>query len=54
MKNILFAFVFFSTVVNAQYKVKGTLNPVEKYSWVLLYKVEGAKQVFVENTKIEK
>lgn len=54
MKNILFAFVFFSNVVNAQYKVKGTLNPVEKYSWVLLYKVEGAKQVFVENTKIEK
>ena len=53
MKNLLILFFFLSFSLHAQYSVKGTLNPVKKYSWVLLYKVEGAKQVFIKNTQIE-
>ena len=53
MKNLLILFFFLSFSLHAQYSVKGTLNPDKKYSWVLLYKVEGAKQVFIKNTQIE-
>lgn len=54
MKKLFFALLFISTIANAQYKIKGTLNPTEKYSWILLYKIEGARQVFVKNTTIKK
>lgn len=53
MKKLFFAFLFISTIVNAQYKIKGTLNPTEKYTWILLYKIEGARQVFIKNTSIK-
>ena len=53
MKNLLILFFFLNFSLHAQYSVKGTLNPVKKHSWVLLYKVEGAKQVFIKNTQIE-
>ena len=53
MKKLLILFFFLSFSLHAQYSVKGTLNPVKKYSWVLLYKVEGTKQVFIKNTQIE-
>ena len=43
MKNLLILFFFLNFSLHAQYSVKGTLNPVKKHSWVLLYKVEGAK-----------
>ena len=54
MKKILILFFFASLSIQAQYSVKGTMHPVKKYSWVLLYKVEGARQVFVKNTTIQK
>ena len=53
MKKLFFAFLFLSTIANAQYKIKGTLNPTEKYTWILLYKIEGARQVFIKNTTIK-
>jgi thiol-disulfide isomerase/thioredoxin len=53
MKKLLILFFSLSFSLHAQYSVKGTLNPVKKYSWVLLYKVEGTKQVFIKNTQIE-
>ena len=46
--------MFISTIANAQYKIEGTLNPAEKYTWILLYKIEGARQVFIKNTTITK
>ena len=54
MKKALILFLFISLSMQAQYSVKGTLHPVKKYTWVLLYKVEGARQVFVKNTTIKK
>ena len=40
--------------MSAQYSIKGSMHPVKKYSWALLYKVEGARQVFIKNTQIKK
>lgn len=54
MRKLLFLFVLISSFANAQYSIKGTINPADKYSWVLVYKLEGAKQVFVKNVQIEK
>ena len=53
MKKILALLIFATSIVNAQYTVKGTLTPPEKTDWVILYKIEGAKQKFVKNTTIQ-
>lgn len=53
MKKLLFLFVFLPALLQAQYKISGTLQPSEKYSWVLLYKVEGARQQFIKNASIK-
>tara|TARA_R110001632_G_scaffold19898_10_gene59871 strand:- start:1533 stop:2876 length:1344 start_codon:yes stop_codon:yes gene_type:complete len=54
VKKTLILFLFVSSLVQAQYSIKGVINSVEKYEWALLYKVEGARQVFVKNTAIKK
>ncbi|MFY0629030.1 MAG: thioredoxin family protein [Flavobacteriaceae bacterium] len=54
MKKVLILLLFVSLSMQAQYSVKGTMHPVKKYTWVLLYKIEGARQVFVKNTTIKK
>ena len=53
MKKVLILFLFISSLLQAQYSIKGSLQPVKKYQWALLYKVEGARQVFVENSEIK-
>ncbi|MEN8858074.1 MAG: thioredoxin family protein [Flavobacteriaceae bacterium] len=53
MKKILILFLFISSLLQAQYSIKGSLQPVKKYQWALLYKVEGARQVFVKNSEIK-
>lgn len=54
MKKILVLFVFITSIVNAQYSVKGTMTPPDKEDWVILYKLEGAKQKFISNSTIKK
>lgn len=52
MKKIL-AFIFFiSSFAQAQYTINGTMSPTIESDWVILYKIEGARQVFVQNSKI--
>lgn len=56
MKNF-FLFLFFCTasfVVQAQYTIKGELTPPKNFNWVVLYKIKGARQVFLESGKIKK
>ena len=53
MKKIFFAFVFFTLVAQAQYKIVGTLEPFGTQKTAILYRIEGAKQNYVKNTKIE-
>ncbi|MCH3881598.1 MULTISPECIES: TlpA family protein disulfide reductase [Tenacibaculum] len=55
MKKLLLLLVLITSIAQAQYSVKGTMLPPNNTDWVILYKVEGAKQKFVANTntKIE-
>lgn len=53
IKNI-FAFVLLiSSIAHAQHTVKGAISPKLKTDWVILYKIEGTKQVFVNNTTLK-
>ena len=54
MKKIIVLFLFISAFSYAQYAIKGTMSPIENSSWVLLYKIEGTKQIFVKNTQVKK
>ena len=54
MKKIIVLFLFISAFSYAQYTIKGTMSPIESSSWVLLYKIEGTKQIFVKNTQVRK
>ena len=53
MKKILALLIFATSVVNAQYTIKGTMTPPEKSNWVALYKIEGAKQKYITNATIK-
>lgn len=53
MKKLLVLFVFIASIAQAQYTIKGTMTPPEKTDWVILYKIEGAKQKFISNTTIK-
>ncbi|ARV07128.1 hypothetical protein BTO04_10710 [Polaribacter sp. SA4-10] len=53
MKNLLAFLLLFSSFSYAQYSVNGTMTPALESDWVILYKIEGARQVFVQNTKIK-
>lgn len=54
MRNLLLLLLLIGSTVQAQYSVKGTMHPPKNYEWALLYKVEGARQIFVKNAKVEK
>lgn len=54
MRKLLILFLFTSFFAQAQYSVKGTMHPHKKYEWALLYKVEGARQVFIKNSQVTK
>ena len=54
MKKIAALLFLVSIVSNAQYSIKGSLNPSNNYNWVLLYKVEGARQSFIKNASLKK
>ncbi|MFQ3180448.1 MAG: thiol-disulfide isomerase/thioredoxin [Polaribacter sp.] len=53
MKNIFYCILFISSIANAQHSIKGTMNPKIDSDWVILYRIEGTKQVFVGNTTIK-
>jgi thiol-disulfide isomerase/thioredoxin len=53
MKRILALLVFVTSLANAQFTVKGTMTPPEEGDWVILYKIEGAKQKFVQHSTIK-
>ncbi|WP_083629555.1 TlpA family protein disulfide reductase [Tenacibaculum agarivorans] len=53
MKNFFILLTFVASIANAQFSVKGTMTPPEKSDWVVLYKIEGAKQKFIGNSTIK-
>lgn len=52
MKKLFLLLFLVSFSLQAQYKISGEMNPSEKHTWVILYKIEGARQVFVKSEKI--
>ncbi len=52
-KKFFILFIFFSTIVSAQYSINGTIAPKENFKWILLYKLENGKQTFVDNVTVE-
>jgi thiol-disulfide isomerase/thioredoxin len=54
MRKLLILLLLTGFCAQAQYSVEGTMHPHKNYEWALLYKVEGARQVFVKNAKVEK
>ncbi len=53
MKKILTILIFVTSIANAQFSVKGTMTPPEESDWVILYRIEGAKQKFISNSTIQ-
>lgn len=54
MKKLFYLALLTSIAASAQYKINGSLEPVKDFKWVLLYKVEGAKQTFIKNASLKK
>ena len=54
MKRLIVLFLFVSASLSAQYSINGTMSPMEDYKWILLYKIEGSKQLFIKNTQVKK
>jgi len=53
MKNILAFILLISPFIHAQYTINGTMNPATESEWVILYKIEGTKQLFIQNSEIK-
>ena len=52
LKKIFFVFLLFTSVINAQHAVKGKMEPISNFKWVVLYQLQGAKQNYITNTKV--
>jgi len=53
LKKLLPLLLFATSFMYAQHSVKGVMSPKLESDWLILYKLEGTKQVFVNNTKIK-
>ena len=53
IKKLCCLFIFTAFFSNAQHTIKGEMHSVENYPWMLLYKLQGAKQDFVAYDSIK-
>ena len=54
MKKIILLILFISSISHAQFSINGTLTKSLDTDWVILYKIEGSTQQFIQNTTIKK
>ena len=52
MKKLFLLLLLISFSLQAQYKISGEMKPAGKFTWAILYKIEGARQVFVKSGKV--
>lgn len=52
-KILLFGLLISFTNLFSQHTLTGKMKPVKKYSWAILYKLDGVNQKYVNNTTIE-
>jgi thiol-disulfide isomerase/thioredoxin len=43
-----------ASLSQAQYSIKGTMTTSHENNWVILYKIEGAKQIYIDNMNVKK
>ena len=53
IKKLVIALLLVSFSANAQDTLRVKLEPVESYKWMMLYKINGAKQQYISNSTIE-
>ena len=53
MKRLALFLLLSSTILQAQYNVTGKMNPAIDSDWLILYTIEGARQLFVNNTTMK-
>jgi len=51
-KYLFLCIVLCSIAIQAQYSIKGTIDPYHDYSWILLYKMEDGDQTYVANADV--
>jgi thiol-disulfide isomerase/thioredoxin len=54
MKKIALLILLISSFAQAQFSINGTLTQSLETDWVVLYRIDGSKQKFVQNTTIKK
>lgn len=52
IKNILVVILLLSFSAQSQTIIKGTLNPPQEFSWIVLYQLQGTKQLYIKNVTI--
>jgi len=52
LKKLFSLLLLFTSIINAQYSIKGKMEPANKYTWIILYQLQGAKQNYISNTNI--
>ncbi|MDJ0645964.1 MAG: thioredoxin family protein [Flavobacteriaceae bacterium] len=52
-RKLLVVLILISFTTQAQHTIKGEMHPVENYPWILLYKLQGAKQDFIAYDSIK-
>jgi len=52
LKKLFFLLLLITSITNAQYSIKGKMEPANKYSWIVLYQLQGAKQNYITNTNL--
>jgi len=53
IKKLLLILLLFTSLVEAQHTVKGTMQPADNFSWIVLYQLKGSKQDYIANATIE-
>ena len=53
-KNLFLLFLMIASLSQAQYSIKGTMSTPHENNWVILYKIEGAKQIYIDNMNVKK
>lgn len=53
IKKILPILLLICSISYAQHTIKGAMSPELKTDWLILYKIEGTKQIFVNNTTLK-
>jgi len=51
-KKLILLILLFTSIINAQHTIKGTMQPEAKFKWIILYQLQGAKQTYIANADI--